>query len=101
LQFELLVEDTDFVQAHMAVLQQKLTTVLTLFVQQMQEDIRKRTTPIAKGISGDASVETARVEEQRRKEHEKAFGTEAERQQRVKEIQENIGRNTMVPKKGE
>ena len=96
MQFELLVEDTDFVQAHMVVLQQKLTTALTLLVQQLQEDERKRTGFVGKGISPDASVETASAQERLRQEHERAFGSEAERQQRVKEIQDATRANHMV-----
>jgi hypothetical protein len=97
--FELHVENESFVRVHMADIQQKLTTALTLFVQQMQDDERKRTTPIGKGISGDASVETARVQERLRLEHEQNFGTEEQRQRRVKEIQDATRANHMVREK--
>jgi|SRR5580698_3766702 hypothetical protein len=96
--FNLFTEDEVFITEHFDVLKQKLTTALTLFVQQMQEDIRRRTTPIGKGISGDASIETANVQERLRQEHERQFGTEEQRRQQVKEMQNNIGRNTMLPR---
>jgi hypothetical protein len=99
LTFELYVEDQEFVRKHAAVIQQKLMTALLLVIQELQEDERRRSTPIGKGISGDASIETANAQERLRQDHERNFGTEEQRRQQIQETRDAISRNTMVREK--
>lgn len=94
--FTLHVEDETFVQQHMDAIRHKLQTALMLIVAELQEFEWKRTGFIGKGISGDASLETARAQERLRLEHERNFGSEEQQRQQAKEIQENLTRNTMV-----
>jgi hypothetical protein len=99
--FNIHIEDEAFVEKHIEVVKQKLTTCLILLVQELHEEERKYKSFIGKGISPDASFETARVEEERRKEHERLFGSDEQRRQQIQATRDAIALNTMVPKRSE
>jgi hypothetical protein len=74
MQFELFVEpnEEEFVRKHANVIRQKLSTSLTLLLQELHADDLKRI-PIGRGLDGAAVVEMATKKEKAAAEHAATF----------------------------
>lgn len=99
MKFTLHVEPAEqaYVLEHDEVICGRLQTTLLLLLQELHEQDRKHTTVIGKGISGDASIETANAQDEIKRWHEATFPNNAELS---KQIQESVHVNTMVKQKG-
>jgi hypothetical protein len=87
-------QSESYAETKRAIITQRLTTALLLLLQELEASDLKYTSFIGKGISGDASIETANKFEQLAADHAAKFG--ASEAELIADIDRNRKLGTMV-----